>query len=136
MKFRWKTIAGTLMSFAFCLPAMAQTAEDREIARMICKDQSGSAFNLCVQQQLRNFNCSNVSNRQQCEARNVASRQCAGLFGWEFRQCTQAMLQPDCSTLSAADRERCELNQQALTKCSSKQGEAHRACLRAHFSDK
>jgi len=134
MQSPWKIIAGALMSFVLCLPAMAQTAEDRELAQMICKDQSGSAFNICVNQQLRNFNCSNAHNRQQCEARKQASRHCAGLFGWEFRQCTQVMLQPDCNTLNAADRKVCEFNQQAFAKCSSKQGAEHMNCLRAHFS--
>jgi len=134
MKSPWKMIAGALMTIFFSLPATAQTAQDRELARKICEDQSGSAFNLCVQQQLRNFNCANASNRQQCEARKQASQQCAGLFGWDFRQCTQVMLQPDCSTLNAVDRQRCELNQQAFAKCSGKQRDEHMNCLREHFS--
>lgn len=134
MKAPWKMVAGVLMTAAFSLPATAQTAQDRELARKICEDQSGSAFNLCVQQQLRNFNCASAISRQQCEARKQASQQCVGLFGWEFRQCTQAMLQPDCSTLSPIDRQSCELNQQAIAKCSSKQRAEHMDCLREHFS--
>ena len=134
MKSLWKMVAGALMTLLICLPVMAQTAQDRELAQKICADQSGSAFKQCVQQQLRNFNCASASGRQQCEARKQASQQCAGLFGWEFRQCTQAMLKTDCSTLSPADRERCELNRQAIAKCSGKQRDEHMNCLRDHFS--
>ena len=136
MKSLWKMIAGALMTLLTCLPVMAQTAQDRELAQKICANQSGSAFNQCVQQQLRNFNCTSASagSRRQCEVRKQASQQCAGLFGWEFRQCTQAMLKTDCSTLSPADRERCELNRQAIAKCSGKQRDEHMNCLRDHFS--
>jgi hypothetical protein len=84
---------------------------------------------------LRNFDCTNAGNRQQCEARKRASQQCAGLFGWDFRQCTQRMIpEVDCSTLRARDRQQCELNQSAYVACSGKSGEEHMNCLRRHFS--
>ncbi|MBL0352589.1 MAG: hypothetical protein IPP03_08010 [Dechloromonas sp.] len=135
MKSSLMLIAGALMTFIFCLPALAQSAGDRELARTICQDQSGSAFNICVNQQLRNFDCTNAGNRQQCEARKRASRQCAGLFGWDFRQCTQRMIPAvDCSTSPANDRRQCELNQSAYVACSKKTGEDHLNCLRTHFS--
>ncbi|MGB4910836.1 MAG: hypothetical protein WBO95_01610 [Candidatus Dechloromonas phosphoritropha] len=135
MKSSSMLIAGALMTFIFCLPALAQSAGDRELARTICQDQSGSAFNICVNQQLRNFDCTNAGNRQQCEARKRASRQCAGLFGWDFRQCTQRMIpEVDCSTSPANDRRQCELNQSAYVACSKKTGEDHLNCLRTHFS--
>ncbi|MBN8463502.1 MAG: hypothetical protein J0M01_11930 [Dechloromonas sp.] len=129
-------IAGALMASAFCLPAMGQTAQDRELARTLCADQSGSAFNTCVNQQLRNLDCTSAGNRQQCEMRKQAARQCAGLFGWEFRQCAQAVIpQTDCSTLRAGERRQCELNQTANTVCGNKSGEDHMNCLRRHFSE-
>ena len=128
-------IAGALMASAFCLPAMGQTAQDRELARTLCADQSGSAFNTCVNQQLRNLDCTSAGNRQQCEMRKQAARQCAGLFGWEFRQCAQAVIpQTDCSTFRAGERRQCELNQTANTVCGIKSGEDHMNCLRRHFS--
>ena len=135
MKSTLMIFVGALMASIFCLPAMAQTAQDRELAQKICADQTGSSFKICVNQQLRNFDCSNAGNRQQCEARKRASQQCAGLFGWEFRQCTQRMIpEVDCSTLRARDRQQCELNQSAYVACSGKSGEEHMNCLRRHFS--
>ena len=95
MKSPLMIIAGALITSLVCIPALAQTAEDRELAQKICADQSGSALKICVNQQLRNFDCTNAGNRQQCEARKRASRQCAGLFGWDFRQCTQRMIPGD-----------------------------------------
>jgi hypothetical protein len=127
-------LAAALAASVFCLPAVAQTAEDRELAQMICQNQSGSAFSICVNQQLRNFDCSRADNRPQCEARKRASQQCAGLFGWDFRRCTQRMIpEVDCSTLRAADRRQCELNQGAYLACAQKAGEDHMNCLRKHF---
>jgi hypothetical protein len=135
MKSPLMMIAGALMASAFSLPATGQTAQDRELARKLCEDQSGSAFNICVNQQLRNFDCANAGNRLQCEARKRASQQCAGLFGWDFRQCTQRMIpEVDCSTLRARERQQCELNQSAYLACSKKTGEDHMNCLRRHFS--
>ena len=135
MKSPLMIIAGALMASAFCLPAMGQTAQDRELARKLCEDQTGSAFNICVNQQLRNFHCANAGNRQQCETRKRASQQCVGLFGWDFRQCTQRMIpEVDCSSLRTRDRQQCELNQSAYVACSSKSGEEHMNCLRKHFS--
>jgi hypothetical protein len=135
MKSPLMIIAGALMTSLVHIPALAQTAEDRELAQKICADQSGSAFKICVNQQLRNFDCTNAGNRQQCEARKRASQQCAGLFGWDFRQCTQRMIpEVDCSTLRASDRRQCELNQSAYFACSKKTGEDHMNCLRKHFS--
>jgi hypothetical protein len=135
MKSPLMMIAGSLMVSLVCIPALAQTAGDRELAQKICADQSGSAFNICVNQQLRNFDCTNAGNRLQCEARKRASQQCAGLFGWDFRQCTQRMIpEVDCSTLRASDRRQCELNQGAYVACSKKTGEDHMNCLRKHFS--
>jgi hypothetical protein len=135
MKSPLMIIAGALITSLVCIPALAQTAEDRALAQKICADQSGSALKICVNQQLRNFDCSNSGNRQQCEARKRASRQCAGLFGWDFRQCTQRMIpEIDCSTLRARDRQQCELNQSAYVACSKKSGEEHMNCLRKHFS--
>lgn len=135
MKSPLMILAGAVVTAAFCFPAMAQTAQDRELANKVCQDQSGSAFTICVNQQLRNFDCSNAGNRQQCEARKRASQQCAGLFGWDFRQCTQRMIpEVDCSTLRARERQQCELNQSAYVVCSKKAGEDHMNCLRQHFS--
>lgn len=135
MKSPLMIIAGALVASVFSFPVVAQTAQDRELASTICQDQSGSAFTICVNQQLRNFDCSNAGNRQQCEARRRASQQCAGLFGWDFRQCTQRMIPAvDCSTLRAVDRRQCELNQSAYVACSKKTGEDHMNCLRQHFS--
>ena len=135
MKSPLMIIAGALMASIFCLPATAQTAQDRELARTLCADQTGSAFKTCVNQQLRNLDCTNAGNQQQCELRKQASRQCAGLFGWEFRQCTQRVIpQLDCSTLRARERQQCELNQTAYTVCGNKSGEEHMNCLRQHFS--
>ena len=58
-----------------------------------------------------------------------------GIFGWDFRQCTQRMIPAvDCSTLRAVDRRQCELNQSAYVACSKKTGEDHMNCLRQHFS--
>ncbi len=133
MKSLLMILGGALLASVLCLPAMAQTTEARELARTICKDQSGSAFTACVRQQEQSFNCASMTNRQQCEARKRASRECAGLFGWAFRQCTeQKLAQSDCST--ASDRQRCELNQAAGTACRDKTGADHMACLRAQFS--
>lgn len=135
MKSPLMIFAGALATIVLCFPVMAQTAQDRELANKICQDQSGSAFTICVNQQLRSFDCSSAGNRQQCEARKRASQQCAGLFGWDFRQCTQRMIpQVDCSTLRARERQQCELNQSAYVACSSKTGEEHMNCLRNHFS--
>jgi len=134
MKSPLMIIAGALAAFVLSFPVKAQTAQDRELANRICQDQSGSAFTICVNQQLRNFDCSGAGNRQQCEARKRASQQCAGLFGWDFRQCTQRMIpEVDCSTLRAADRRQCELNQSAYLACAKKSGEDHMNCLRKHF---
>ena len=136
MKSRLMILAGALMGSIFCLPATAQTAQDRELARKLCADQTGSAFKICVNQQLRNLDCTNAGNRQQCEMRKQASQQCAGLFGWEFRQCTQRVIpQTDCSTLRARERQQCELNQSAYAVCGNKSGEEHMNCLRRHFSE-
>jgi len=133
MKSPLMILGGALLASVLCLPAMAQTTEARELARTICKDQSGSAFTACVCQQEQSFNCANMANRQQCEARKRASRECAGLFGWAFRQCTeQKLAQADCST--ASDRQRCELNQAAGAACRDKAGADHMACLRMQFS--
>ena len=135
MKSTLMIFVGALMGSIFCLPAMAQTAQDRELAQKICADQTGSSFKICVNQQLRNFDCSNAGNRQQCEARKRASQQCAGLFGWDFRQCTQRMIpEVDCSSLRARDRQQCERNQSAYVACSGKSGEEHMICLRRHSS--
>jgi hypothetical protein len=124
--------AGALLAIFLTLPAMAQNTDTRELARTICKDQSGPAFTACVRQQEQSFNCANMVNRQQCEARKQASRECAGLFGWAFRQCTeQKMEQLDCS--SAAAPQRCELNKQAAAACRDKAGAEHMDCLRAWF---
>jgi hypothetical protein len=134
MKSPLMIIAGALVASVLSVPASAQTAQDRELANKLCQDQSGSAFTICVNQQLRNFDCANAGNRPQCEARKRASQQCAGLFGWDFRQCTQRMIpEVDCSTLRASDRRQCELNQSAYVACSQKAGEAHMDCLRKHF---
>lgn len=133
MKFPLTILACALLASLLSLPATAQTTEARELARTICKDQSGSAFTACVRQQEQSFNCASMANRQQCEARKQASRECAGLFGWAFRQCTeQKLAQRDCST--ASDRQRCELNQAATAACRDKSGADHMGCLRAQFS--
>jgi hypothetical protein len=127
MKSPLMILAGALIASLISLPAIAETAQDRELAQRICADQTGSAFNICVKQQLRNFDCAKAGNR--------ASQQCAGLLGWEFRQCTQRMIpEVDCSTLRARDRQQCELNQSAYVACSGKGGEEHMNCLRKHFS--
>jgi len=129
-------LASALMASVFSLPVLAQNAQDRELARTLCADKSGSAFNICVNQQLRNLDCASAGNRQQCEMRKQAARQCAGLFGWDFRQCTQQVIpQLDCSTLRAGERRQCELNQTANTVCGNKSGEEHMNCLRRHFSE-
>lgn len=101
-------VAGTLLASAACLPASAQTTDDRQLAETICQDQSGEAFTACVQQQVKNFDCAVAGDRAQCEARKAESQRCAGLFGWEFRQCInpEERGQPDCS--KAADPQRCE----------------------------
>ena len=136
MKSPLMILAGALMASIFCLPAMAQSTQDRVLAKTLCADQSDSAFNICVNQQLRNLDCTRAGNRQQCELRKQASRQCAGLFGWEFRQCTQRVIpQLDCSTLRASERQQCELNQSAYAICGNKSGEEHLNCLRRHFSE-
>jgi hypothetical protein len=115
------------------LPAMAQTTDTRELAQMICKDQTGSAFTACVRQQERSFNCSNLTNPQPCEARKQASRECVGLFGWAFRQCTEQKLdQQDCSR--TADPKRCALNKQAFAACRDQPAANHKDCLRAQFN--
>ena len=135
MKSPLMIFVGALMASVISLPALAQSAEDRELAQKICADQSGSAFKICVNQQLRNFDCANAGSRLQCEARKRASQQCAGLFGWDFRQCTQRMIpEVDCSALRASDRRQCELNQSAYVACAKKTGEDHMKCLRRHFS--
>ena len=96
------------MAAVSCLPASRADSRDRQLAETICQDQSGDAFKTCVQQQTQNFDCSAAGDRAQCEARKDASQRCAGLFGWEFRQCInpEERGQPDCS--KAADPQRCE----------------------------
>ncbi len=129
-------VVGVLISSFYALPAIAQSADTTELARTICKDQTGSAFNVCVRQQQQSFNCASLapSQRLQCEERKRAARECAGLFGWAFRQCTQEKLsQPDCST--ASDRKLCERNRSAATTCGNKTGEDHMNCLREHFRE-
>ena len=108
MKAALMIIAGTLLASVACLPASAQTADDRQLAETICQDQTGEAFKACVQQQTQSCDCTAVIDRAQCEARKDASQRCAGLFGWEFRQCInpEERGQPDCS--KAADPQRCE----------------------------
>ncbi len=135
MKSPLMIFVATLLASVISVPALAQTAGDRELAKMLCADQTGSAFKICLNQQLRNLDCTRAGNRQQCEMRKQASQQCAGLFGWEFRQCTQAVIpQTDCSTLRARERQQCELNQSANAVCGNKTGEDHMNCLRRHFS--
>ena len=133
MKLPWKIFSGALMASALCLPVQAQVGDARDLAMTICKDQTGAAFNNCVRQQERSFNCASQANPRQCETRKQASRECAGLFGWDFRQCTeQKMAQSDCST--AADPARCSLNKQAFATCRDKPAKDHMNCLRAQFS--
>lgn len=133
MRFLGKIFGGALLASALCLSPLAQAGEARDLAKAICKDQTGTAFTNCVRQQERSFNCASLAHPQQCEARKQASRKCAGLFGWEFRQCTeQKMAQADCS--AAADPRRCELNKQAFAACRDKAGTDHMTCLRAQFN--
>ena len=135
MKSPLMIFGAALLASVSSVPALAQTAGDRELAKTLCADQTGSAFKICLNQQLRNLDCNRAGNRQQCEMRKQASQQCAGLFGWEFRQCTQAVIpQTDCSTLRARERQQCELNQSANAVCGNKTGEDHMNCLRRHFS--
>ena len=130
---RLMIVAGVLISSCYVLPAIAQSADTVELARTICKDQTGSSFTACVRQQERSFNCSNLANPQPCEARKQASRECAGLVGWAFRQCTEQKLdQQDCSR--TADPKRCELNKQAFAACRDKAAGDHMTCLRSQFN--
>jgi hypothetical protein len=56
---------------------------------------------------MKNFDCSASLDQAQCEARRQESERCAGLSGWEFRQCINPgeLGQPDCS--QALDPQRC-----------------------------
>ena len=136
MKSPWLILAGALMASLISLPAMAQTAQDRELAQKICADQTGSAFKICVNQQLRNFDCTNAGNRQQCEARKKVYQECQGHpAGPAFRQCVQQKMPPaDCS--KASDQARCDFHQRVREACKDKLGQEHMACLRAQFSGK
>jgi hypothetical protein len=104
-------LAGSMLSFAACLPANADNAEDRQLAEAMCRDQSGDRYTACVGQQMKNFDCSANLDQAQCEARKQESARCAGLSGWEFRQCINPseLGQPDCS--KALDPQRCEQGQ-------------------------
>lgn len=100
-------LTGSMLAFAVCRPASADNAGDRQLAEAMCRDQTGDRYTACVGQQMQNFDCSASLDPAQCEARKQETERCAGLSGWEFRQCINPaeLGQPDCS--KALDPQRC-----------------------------
>jgi hypothetical protein len=107
MKAALMLLTGSLVAFAACPPVGAGEIEDRQLAEAMCRDQAGDRYTACVGQQMKNFDCSASLDQAQCEARRQESERCAGLSGWEFRQCINPgeLGQPDCS--QALDPQRC-----------------------------